>query len=262
MSIHPTAIVSKNSEIDKSADIGPYAVVEDDVIIGPNCKLHAGAYVLKGSRLGAGCIVHTGACLGGEPQDIAFKGTKSYVIIGAHNVFREHVTVHRGTEDGSSTVIGDNNYFMCLSHIAHNCKIGNKVIICNNSLLAGHVEVEDMAFVSANCLIHQFVRIGKLSIIGGGVRLNKDFPPYMSTGDDNVVTAYNIIGLRRAGISPVIRDKIKQAYKILYRQGLNMGNALSKLESALAGEEIKHLADFIKESKRGVCAAHSNRDKH
>ncbi|MFA5068736.1 MAG: acyl-ACP--UDP-N-acetylglucosamine O-acyltransferase [Candidatus Omnitrophota bacterium] len=259
MSIHPAAVISKASDIDKSADIGPYAVVEEDVIIGPGCKLHAGAHVLRGSRLGAGCVVHTGACLGGEPQDMAFKGGKSYFIAGSNNVFREHVTVHRGTEDGSSTVIGDNNYFMCLSHVGHNCKIGDKVIVCNNSLLAGYVEIEDMAFISANCLVHQFVRIGKISIIGGGVRINKDFPPYMSTGDDNTVTAYNIIGLRRAGIDSSSREKIKQAYKILYREGLNTRSALSRLESSLSGDEIEHLINFIKGSKRGVCAARSNR---
>jgi UDP-N-acetylglucosamine acyltransferase len=260
MKAHPTATVSPSARIADDVMIGPYAVVEDDVAIGAGCRLHANTYICAGTTLGANCIVHMGACLGGEPQDLAYKGAQSYLRIGSNNVFREHVTVHRGTAEGSATIIGDDNYFMCLSHIAHNCQIGNKVIICNNALLAGYVEVADMAFISASCLIHQFVRIGTLAMLGGGVRLNKDFPPYMSTGADNIVEAYNIIGLKRAGCSAQIREGVKSAHRILYREGLNVQHALDKLAQIPETAEIKHLISFIRSSKRGVCTARSNRN--
>ena len=260
MNVHHTAIVSKKSDIDDSVEIGPYVIIEDDVVIGPRCNLSANAYVCKGTTIGADCAVSMGVCLGGAPQDMVYRGAKSYLKIGDGNTFREHVTVHRGTAEGSATIIGDNNYFMCLAHIAHNCKIGNNIILCNNALLAGHVEVEDKAFISAACLVHQFVRVGTLSMIGGGVRINKNFPPYMSTTVDNIVESYNIIGLRRAGFSAHIREQIKRAFCILYREDLNIGNAVDKLAGIAHCPEVQHLIDFIRASKRGVCTGRSNRN--
>jgi UDP-N-acetylglucosamine acyltransferase len=261
MNAHQTAIVSPKAHISEDVLIGPYAVIEDDVVIGPGCRVHANTYICTGTTIGAGCIIHMGACLGSAPQDMAYKGANSYLKIGADNTFREHVTVHRGTEEGSYTTIGDNNYFMCLSHIAHNCTIGNHVIIGNNSLLAGYVTVEDHAFISAACLVHQFVRIGRLSMIGGGVRINKDFPPFMGTAADNIVESYNIIGLRRAGMQAKERDEIKQAHRILYREGLSISHALEKTEKLYKSEAVKSLASFIKSSKRGICMARSNRNQ-
>jgi UDP-N-acetylglucosamine acyltransferase len=260
MKAHPTAIVSPKARIADDVIIGPHAVVEDDVEIGSGCSLHANTYVCTGTTLGTGCVVHMGACIGGEPQDLAYKGAPSYLEIGRNNIFREHVTVHRGTAENSATVIGDDNYFMCLSHIAHNCQIGNKVIICNNALLGGYVAVEDMVFISASCLIHQFVRVGTLAMLGGGVRLNKDFPPYMSTGVDNIVESYNIVGLKRAGFDAATRAAIKAAYHILYREGLNTQNAVEKLKAMPGSPEIEQLVAFIKSSKRGMCTARSNRN--
>jgi UDP-N-acetylglucosamine acyltransferase len=260
MKAHPTAIVSPKANIADDVVIGPYAVVEDDVEIGSGCRLHANTCVCTGTKLGVGCVVHMGACLGGEPQDLAYKNAKSYLVIGDNNIFREHVTVHRGTTEGSKTVIGDNSYFMCLSHVAHNCAIGNKVIVCNNTLLAGYVRVEDMVFISAGCLIHQFVRIGTLAMLGGGVRINKDFPPYMSTTVDNAVESYNIVGLRRAGFDAPTRDAIKKAYAILYKEGLNAGNAITKILCMEEMPAIQHLLGFLNTSTRGVCTARSNRN--
>jgi UDP-N-acetylglucosamine acyltransferase len=259
MNIHPTAVVSPKSRVAENVVIGPYAVIEDDVVVGPDCVIHGNARIYSGTTIGPGCVIHVGVCLGGEPQDLAYTGAKTYLNIGAKNIFREHVTVHRGTKEGTATAIGDNNYFMCLSHVAHNCIIGNNIIVCNNSLLAGYVVVEDMAFISASCLVHQFVRIGTLAMLGGGVRINKDFPPYMSTGADNVVEAYNIVGLRRSGCDAVTRAAIKQAYRILYREGLTTSNAVARLSSMPHSQHIKHLIEFIKASKRGVCTARSNR---
>jgi UDP-N-acetylglucosamine acyltransferase len=260
MKAHPTATVSPKARIADDVVIGPYAVIEDDVAIGPGCKLHANAYICAGTTLGTNCIMYMGSCLGGEPQDLAYKGARSYLIIGSNNIFREHTTAHRGTTEGSATVIGDDNYFMCLSHIAHNCRIGSKVIICNNALLAGYVEVADMAFISASCLIHQFVRIGTLAMVSGGVRLNKDFPPYMSTSADNVVESYNVVGLRRAGFDAAARESIKHAHRILYRENLNTSNAIAKLSEMPESRHIQHLIEFIKASKRGICTARSNRN--
>jgi len=260
MKIDKTALISKKANLGKEVTVGPYTIIEDEVVVGDGTSVSANAYIFKGTTIGKNCKIHMGACIGGEPQDLAYKGEESYLKIGDNNVFREHVTVHRGTEKGSATIIGNNNYFMCLSHIAHNCRIGNRVIVCNNTLLGGYVEIEDQAFVSASCLVHQFVRIGTLAMIGGGVRLNKDFPPYMSTGTDNIVESYNIIGLRRAGADAKVREAIKQAHRILYREGLSTGSALEKLERSLSGNEIQHLIGFIKSSKRGACTAHSNRN--
>ena len=259
MTIHKTAIVSKKAQIAEDVIVGPYTVIEDDVVIGSGAEISSNVRIVSGTTIDTGCKIHMGACLGGEPQDLAYKGEKSFLKIGKNNTFREHVTVHRGTAKDSYTVIGDSNYFMCLAHIAHNCSIGNNVIICNNALLGGYVEVEDRAFVSGGCLIHQFVRIGTLAMVGGGVRLNKDFPPFMSTGNDNIVTAYNIIGLRRAGTSIEARKEIKEAFRLLYRAGLNQSQALSDIEAIAKSSEVCHLIDFIRSSKRGVCASHSNR---
>ncbi len=259
MTIHKTAIISKNARIADGVTIGPYTVIEDDVTIEAGTEISSNVRIFAGTTIDTGCKVHMGACLGGEPQDLAYKGEKSYLTIGKNNTFREHVTVHRGTAKDSATTIGESNYFMCLAHIAHNSCIGNNVIICNNALLGGYVEVEDRAFISGGCLIHQFVRIGTLSMVGGGVRLNKDFPPFMSTGNDNIVTAYNVIGLRRAGTSITARKEIKEAYRLLYRAGLNQSQALSEIEKIAKSSETRHLIDFIRSSKRGVCVSHSNR---
>jgi UDP-N-acetylglucosamine acyltransferase len=258
MSIHKTAIISSKANIAKGVAVGPYAVIEEDTeigqetIIGPHVRIH------KGTRIGRQCRIHTGACLGDEPQDLNFKGEKSFVEIGDRNVFREYVTVHRGTEKGSATEIGNDNYFMAFAHIAHNCCIGDNVIVCNNTLLGGHVRLEDRAFLSAGCLLHQFVRVGKVALTGGGVRLNKDIPPYMMSNNNNIISGYNVVGLRRAGIKPQARSQIKEAFRILYRSGLNLSNALAEIEKARPGPEVRHLVEFIRSSKRGICFTRSN----
>ncbi len=260
MSIHKTAIVSGKAKIAEDVTIGPYSVIEDNVEIGAGTAVSSNVRIYAGTTIGKGCKIHMGVCLGGEPQDLAYKGETSYLRIGDNNTFREHVTVHRGTEKDSSTTIGDNNYFMCVSHAAHNCRIANSVIICNNALLGGYVEIEDSAFIAGGCLIHQFVRVGTFAMLGGGVRLNKDFPPFMSTGNDNIVTAYNVVGLKRSGMSPEARRQIKEAFRILYRAGMALNRALQELEKTATTHEAKHLLNFIRTSKRGVCASRSNRN--
>lgn len=254
MGIHPTAIVDKGAKLGEGVDIGPYTVVEDGVEVGDRTKLWGNVYVARGTKIGKDCQVHMGAVLGHEPQDVAFKGKPSYLTIGDRNIIREFVTVHRGTEEGSITVVGDDNFIMGLCHIAHNCRLGNNIVMCNNSLLAGYVDVGDMVFMSGNCIFHQFVRLGKLVMVGGGARVGKDVPPYMVVERESTVTSYNVVGIRRAGFDTQVRGQIKQAFGILYRSDLNIKNALEKIEQELTSPEIKTFVDFIRASgKRGIC---------
>lgn len=252
--IHLTAIVSKKAQIDPSVEIGPNCVIEDDVKISKGTKLLANVYICSGTTVGKENIIHMGAILGNEPQDVSFKkGTKSYLNIGDRNIIREYVTIHRGTQEGSCTTVGNGNFFMALSHIAHNCNIGNDIVICNNSPLGGYVEVEDKAFISGNSAVHQYCRIGRLAMISGLTRIAKDVPPYMVAELDSVISGYNIIGLRRAGVSQEAREQIKQAYKLLYLSGLNTSHALDQIEKQFKSDEIKYLVEFIRNSKRGIC---------
>ena len=253
MNPHKTAIVSKKAKIAKDVKIGPYVIIEDDVNIGSGTRIGAGSYIYSGTIIGKDCYIYNNVTLGGEPQDLAYKGGRSFLKIGDRNVFREYVTVHRGTKRDSFTIIGNDNYFMALSHIAHNCHIHNNVIICNNSLLAGYVEVEDKVFISGNCAAHQFVKIGTLAILAGSTKANRDVPPYMLIRGDSTVDSYNIVGLKRANISAAIRNQIKEAYRTLYLSGLNITHAVEEIEEKFQSEEIKHLVQFIRTSKRGTC---------
>lgn len=253
MAIHPTAIIDPKAEIAPDADIGPNVVVEANVKVGKGVKVWANAYLCGWTEIGANCQIHMGAVIGHLPQDLSFKPQKTFLKIGKNNIFREYATVHRGTEPNSSTIIGDNNYFMGLSHVAHNCHIGNRVIICPAVLLAGYVTVEYKAFVSGGVGVHQFCRIGKLAMIGGLARVIKDVPPYMLVEGNSTVRALNTEGLRRADLPPDVREEIKSAYKLLYRSGLNTAQALEAIESQLKSDEVRYLIDFIKNSKRGIC---------
>lgn len=254
MSIHKTAIVAKEAKIGKNVEIGPYCIIEGNTRIGDNTKLWQGVYVAGGTTIGKDCQIHMGAVLGHVPQDIAFEGKQTFLKMGDRNIIREYVTIHRGTKEASSTMLGDDNFLMALSHVGHNCELGNKIVICNNTLLGGHIKVGDMTFISGNCVIHQFVRIGKLVMAGGSTRIGKDVPPYMLVERESLVTSYNVIGLRRAGFNQDVRNQIKKAYQLLYHSGLNTANALKKIEAELHSPEVKELLDFIKsaDSKRGI----------
>lgn len=254
MSIHSTAIVDKNAKIGRDVDIGPYCVIEDGVEIGDGTKLWQNVYLARGTTVGKDCQIHMGAVLGHEPQDTAFQGKPSYLKIGDRNIIREFVTVHRGTQEGSSTIIGDDNFIMGHCHIAHNCCLGNKVVMCNSSLLAGHVHVEDSVFISGNCVVHQFVRIGRLVMVGGSTRIGRNVPPFMTVEKESTVTSYNTVGIRRAGFDQETKGEIKKAFNLLYRSDLNIKSALEKIESELISPEIKYFVNFIKGSeKRGIC---------
>jgi len=251
--IHPTAIIGKHAEIDQSVEIGPYAIVEDDVVIGKNVKIYARAYIAGGTEIGEGTEVHIGAVLGHLPQDLAFEGKKTYLRIGKKNVIREYVTIHRGTKEGTATEIGNENFLMAFSHVGHNCVLGDNVILANGALLGGYINVEDRVFISGNVVVHQFCRIGKLAIVGGFSGVNKDVPPFMAVRGPSVVWSINLIGLRRAGLKHGVINEIKNAFKLIYKSGLNTKQAIGEIEKKKPGEEVGYLVEFIKNSKRGIC---------
>ncbi|MBI4974867.1 MAG: acyl-ACP--UDP-N-acetylglucosamine O-acyltransferase [Candidatus Omnitrophica bacterium] len=254
MKISELAIISKNARIAGDVEIGPFAIVEDGVEIGPKVKVWPHAYIASGTSIGEATQIHMGAVLGHFPQDLAFdKSAKTYLKIGKRNIIREYATIHRGTKDCSSTVIGDDCYLMALSHIGHNCEIGNNVIIANCALLSGYVTVEDKAFISGNVVVHQFCRIGALSMIGGFTGINKDVPPYMLVRGPSVVRSINLIGLRRSKFSKELIDNLKEAFRLLYNADLNTAQAIEGIKKLKPSNELNHLIDFIEHSKRGIC---------
>lgn len=251
--IHPTAVIHAGANIDEEVEIGPYAVIDEHVSIGKGTRVLAMAHITGYTTIGKDNVIYTGAVIGGDPQDLNFKGEPSYLVIGDRNVFRENVTVHRGTAPGSSTIIGDGNLFMVNAHIAHNNVVGNHAIFVNNSCLAGHVDVEDRAHIGAYCSVHQFCRVGKHAFMQGYSRASRDVPPYCIIENLHTVRALNTIGLRRAGFSPERLSSLKQAFRILFRTSGNLKMAVERVEREVEiTPDVRHLLDFIKSSKKGV----------
>jgi UDP-N-acetylglucosamine acyltransferase len=246
--VHPDAVVGQG------VAIGEYAIVEEDVVIGAGCRLEPYVYVKRWTTIGERNEISSGTVLGTDPLDKNFRGERSYLRVGDGNIIREHYTVSRGTQPESVTEIGDSNYIMTSGHIAHNCKIGNNCVIASCALVAGHVEVEDQAFISGGVVIHQYSKIGRLAMIGGNSRVNSDVPPYFLYSDFNVsAKGLNLIGLRRAGFSKEEIGALKSAYRILYRSGLKLEEALGRIGAELDTEHTRHLVRFIRSSKRGIC---------
>jgi UDP-N-acetylglucosamine acyltransferase len=260
MPVHPSAEVAPTARIHPDAAIGPrvvigdFAVIEQDVVIGAETRLEPHVYVKRWTTLGERNEISAGTVLGTDPLDKNFSGARSYLKIGNGNKIREHYTVSRGTAPESETVIGDENYIMTSGHIAHNCRIGNRTVIASCSLVAGYVEVEDQAFISGGVGIHQYSRIGRLAMVGGSVRVNKDVPPYfLYAGLYATPMGLNLVGLRRAGFEPAQIRALKIAYKILYKSGLKLEEALLRIESEVPTEDTRHLVTFVRASKRGIC---------
>ncbi|HXA65759.1 MAG TPA: acyl-ACP--UDP-N-acetylglucosamine O-acyltransferase [Bryobacteraceae bacterium] len=252
--VAPTARVHPRAQVGPQAIIGEYAIVEEDVVIGAQCRLEPYVYVKRWTTLGDRNEISSGTVLGTDPLDKNFTGERSYLRIGNGNIIREHYTISRGTQPESITEIGDGNYIMTSGHVAHNCKIGNNCVIASCALVAGHVEVEDQAFISGGVVIHQFSKIGKLAMIGGNSRVNSDVPPFFLYSDFNVAPkGLNLVGLRRAGFKRGEIDALKAAYRILYRSGLKLDEALARIEGELDTEHTRHLVNFIRASKRGIC---------
>jgi UDP-N-acetylglucosamine acyltransferase len=246
--VHPDAIVGPNTRI------GEFCVVEQDVVIGSSCFLEPYVFVKRWTTMGDGNEISAGTVLGTDPLDKGFSGARSYLVIGNHNRIREHWTVSRGTAPESTTVIGSGNYIMTSGHVAHNAVIGDQCVIASCALVAGYVEVESQAFISGGVVVHQFSRIGRLAMIGGNVRVNLDVPPFFLYADFNVAPkGLNIVGLRRAGFNAGQVDALKRAYRLLYRSGLKLEDALARIETEIPTDETLHLVRFIRGSKRGIC---------
>lgn len=254
MSISELAIIGKTAKLAKDAEVGPYAIIEDGAEIGAGVKIWPHAYIAGGAVIGEGSEIHMGAVIGHLPQDLMFdKNEKTYVQIGKKTVVREYATVHRATAKGGATVVGDSCYLMALSHVGHDCHLGNNVILGNCALLAGHVLVENSVFISGNVVVHQFCRIGELSIVGGFTGVNKDVPPYMLVRGPSVVRSVNLVGLRRAKFSRETINKIREAYKFLYMSNINTSQAIDEIRKLGPSKELEHLVTFIQGSKRGIC---------
>ncbi len=254
MAIHPTAVIEPGARIHASAEIGPFCIVGPKVTIGPGTKLLHGVTVLGRTTLGARNIVHPYAVLGGDPQDLKYRGEDSVTVIGDENVIRESVTVNKGTlGGGGETVIGNRNYIMAAAHIAHDTLVGDQCIIANAVLLAGHIRVESHSILSGWVCVHHFVTVGQHAFIGGCSRVNQDVPPYMITqGFQGEVRGVNSVGLRRRGFKPEAVNALRDAHRLLWRAGLPKPDALGELDRLHGGiPEIRTLIEFLQASDRG-----------
>ncbi|MDP2912064.1 MAG: acyl-ACP--UDP-N-acetylglucosamine O-acyltransferase [Candidatus Omnitrophota bacterium] len=253
--IHLTAIVDKKAKLADDVEVGPYALIGPNVEIGKSVTI-ASHVVLDGyTVIGEGTRIFTGAVIGSPPQDLKYKGKKSFLKIGKNNIIREYVTMNPGTEEGSVTFVGDGNLLMAYSHVAHDCKIGNNCVIANLGTLAGHVTIEDRVVMGGLAAVHQFTRVGKMAIIGGCSKVVQDIPPF-STCDGNPARVYglNLIGITRAGMPKDAQARLRKAFKTLFHSGLILKNGIEKVKKSMGSfEEIDYLLNFIKNSERGVC---------
>ncbi|GAB6099450.1 acyl-ACP--UDP-N-acetylglucosamine O-acyltransferase [Halanaerocella petrolearia] len=254
--IHQTAVVHPDAKIGEDVEIGPYSVIGEHVEIGKGTEVGSHAVIKGWTKIGKNNKIFNSASIGQEPQDLKFSGEKSFVEIGDNNTVREFATIHRGTEDGGNlTKIGNDNLIMAYCHVAHDCKLGNGIIMSNSTNLAGHVVVEDAVVIGGLVGVHQFVRIGEMAMIGGTSKVVKDVPPYiLADGHPASVNGINIVGLRRNGVDPETRRKIKEAYKILYRSNLNTNQAIDEMEEELdSSSMVENFLRFLRNAQRGIC---------
>lgn len=258
MKIHSTAIVSPDVQLGEGVEIGAYSIIGADVKIGKNTVIGPHAVIDDFTHIGEGCHIFQFASIGAAPQDLKFGGEKTRVVIGNFNTIREFVTIHRSTmADIGVTIVGDHNMIMAYCHVAHNCKLGNNIIMSNGASLGGHTHVEDYAIISGLTGVHQFCRIGAHCIVGGASGVNKDVPPYTTAaGNHAKLFGLNLIGLKRRGFSEETIKALKRAYRIIFRSQLLLHVAIEKVEAEMAMAdfpEVRHFVQFIKESTRGVC---------
>jgi UDP-N-acetylglucosamine acyltransferase len=260
--IHPTAVVDPGADVAADCQVGPLTYIEAGARIGAGCVIGPHVTIFGCTTLGDRCKVHAGAVLGDLPQDLGYRGGDSCVEVGADCVIREGVTIHRGTEAGTVTRTGAHCLLMANSHVAHNVVLGDRVILANGALLGGHVRVDDDAFISGNTAVHQFIRIGRVAMLGAGSALTQDVLPFSMTTTcaRNSMAGLNVVGMRRAGLSPAERGEVKRLHKLIFRSGLNMQQALAVMDEegqALASE----MAAFIRGAKKGVCGSMGNKKK-
>jgi UDP-N-acetylglucosamine acyltransferase len=256
MNIHSTAIISPDAQLEEGVEIGPYVVIGSDVKIGKNTVIGPHTVIDDYVHIGEGNRIFQFCSIGAPPQDLKFGGEKTRVIIGNFNTIREFVTIHRATTaDIGVTIIGDNNLLMAYVHIAHNCKLGNNIVMVNYAGLAGHIHIEDYAIIGGLTGIHQFCRIGAHCIIGGASAVSKDVPPYcIAQGNHAKLFGLNLVGLKRRNFSEKTIKAIKDAYRIIFRSDLLLEAALKKAQDEVEDiPEVNHFIKFIKESTRGVC---------
>jgi len=251
--IHNTAVIHKTAIIDKSVEIGPYACIGENTVLSKGVIVGSHA-VIEFAEIGEDCHIHSHACVGTAPQDLKFKGEKTKLVMGSNNTIREFTTLNRGTVASGLTQIGSNCLFMAYTHIAHDCVIGNGVIMANAATLGGHVEVGDFAVLSSLMAVHQFTKIGKLAMISGGSMVSQDIIPFtQSQGDRVKLVGLNLVGLKRKGYSKEAIEDIKSAYRTLFLSGITMEEALDQLEATDPKTEVRDIINFIRSSKRGVC---------
>ncbi len=254
--IHPTAVIDSKAEIEEGVDIGPYSVIERGVFIGRGTKIAPQVVIREGTHIGKRCQIFQFASIGEAPQAFAYKGEKTSLFIGDENIVREYVTFHRGTpHGGGKTVIGSNNYFMAYSHVAHDCQIGNQVVLANGATLAGHILIEDYAIIGGLSAVHQFCQVGAHAFISGLTGVTLDIPPYMlASGSRAKLFGLNMVGLKRHRFSEETVKGLKKAYRIIFRSSLTLEKALKRIEEDEISQtpEVKHLLHFIHHSKRGI----------
>jgi UDP-N-acetylglucosamine acyltransferase len=251
--IHPSAIISPGAQLDSSVEVGPFSVIDGQVSLGPGCRVGPYVYLTGRTAIGPENRFHAHCVIGDAPQDVKYKDAPTGLRIGAHNLFREGCTVHRSAKPEEETIIGSHNFLMVNSHVGHNAHLGDHVILANGALLGGHVEVEDRVFISGNCLVHQFTRVGQLAIMQGGAAISQDLPPFMMARGVNNICGLNTIGLRRAGLSSADRLELRGLYQKLFLSGMNLSKALAEARKEVVSDSARHLLEFIEASKRGIC---------
>lgn len=255
MPIHPTAVIDPLAQLAADVEIGPYVVIDGPVRVGAGSYIGPHCHLLGSTVIGPRCRMHAGCVIGDFPQDRAFTGGESFCRIGADNIFREHVTIHRGTKTGTETVVGDRCLFLASAHVAHNCVVGNEVTLVNGSMLGGYVHVGDRAVLSGNVGVHQFCRVGELAMVGGLTYVRQDAPPFFMYDESGYCAGINAVGLRRAGFSPSERAELKVAYRRLYRTPGTWTDAVADLALMMTTVPGKRLVEFLQApSKRGFLA--------
>ena len=252
--IHSTAIIHPKAKLGSGVRIGPCAVIDEGVELGADCEVGPHVYITGFTKIGSHNKFHAGCVIGDAPQDLKYKNAPTRLSIGDHNVFREHSTAHRSTSPEGTTVIGSHNFFMACTHVGHNSVVGNHVIMANGALLAGHVTVQDRVFISGNCAVHQFCRVGTLVMMQGGAFASQDVPPFtMLQNGVNMLCGLNAIGLRRAGFSAEQRLELKRLYQALFRSGKNFRTAVAEAQGTFKSPAAGTMLEFVAGAKRGVC---------
>jgi UDP-N-acetylglucosamine acyltransferase len=251
--IHPTALISPEAELAGDVVVGAYVIIEGRVRIGPGCVIRPHVHLCGPLTMGSGNVVFTGSVLGERPQHLKYNDEPTGVEIGDHNIFREHVTIHRGTTHSWTTRIGSHNFLMAHSHVAHDCQVGNRCIFANGALVGGHCTLADNVYLSGNSAVHQFVRIGRLAMLSGCSATTKDIPPFIIQQNIDTVVGVNVVGMRRAGMTREQIEAVRQAYRLLFREGLVLPTAVVRMEQELGTiDTVREMITFIRQGHRGI----------